>query len=264
MYNHCKILEVFISFRAKFFSEWNKRIMNLPHFHHEYFRKDFLYSELENEDDFRTVAEIFSLLSDTSRLRIFWLLCHSKECVLNIAEAMKMTNPAVSHHLKILKEAGLIESYRDGKEVFYAASKDEKSQALHGIVEKLMSVTCPDFESRNERINRNSEFMESQVKKIQEVHDFMCEHISERFMIDGLARKFGMNTTTLKTVFKDVYGTSLAAHIKEHRMEKAAELLANTQMGISEVAAAVGYESQSKFSAVFKEFYGTIPSDYKK
>ena len=99
---------------------------------------------------------------------------------------------------------------------------------------------------------------------MKKVHDFMCEHISERFTIDGLARRFGMNTTTLKTVFKDVYGTSLAAHIKEHRMKKAAELLSRTDLSISEVAAQVGYESQGKFSATFKEFYGTIPSGYKR
>ena len=183
---------------------------------------------------------------------------------MNIADFMEMTAPAVSHHLKILKDADLIESWRDGKEVFYSASDSEKSRTMHGIIERLMKTSCPDFESKHEKINERSEFQDRQIETVKKVHDFMCEHISERFTIDGLARRFCMNTTTLKTVFKDVYGTSLAAHIKEHRMKKAAELLSRTDLSISEVAAQVGYESQGKFSATFKEFYGTIPSGYKR
>lgn len=238
--------------------------MKLVHGHNEYFNLDLLKEILSDGNAVRETAECFAVFADGVRVRIFMLLCHTKQCVVNIADFMEMTAPAVSHHLKVLKDADLIESWRDGKEVFYSASDSERSRMMHGIIERLMKTSCPDFESRNERINENSEFMESQVKKIQKVHDFMCAHISERFTIEDLARKFAMNTTTLKTVFKDVYGTSLASHIKEHRMEKAAELLSKTDLSISEVAAQVGYESQGKFSATFKEFYGTIPSDYKR
>ncbi len=85
------------------------------HKEREYFKQDFIKGELSKSSEFQTVAQIFSLLADSSRLKIFWLLCHSSECVLNIAQIMNMTTPAVSHHLKILKEADLIESYRDEK-----------------------------------------------------------------------------------------------------------------------------------------------------
>ena len=73
-----------------------------------------------------------------------------------------------------------------------------------------------------------------------------------------------MNSTTLKTVFKDVYGTSLAAHIKEHRMEKAAELLQDLALTINEISSQVGYESQSKFSAAFKDYYEKSPVEFRK
>ena len=237
--------------------------MSFPHNHNEYFKTDFLCTELSKDSDFKTVAEIFALLSDTNRLKIFWFLCHTKECVQNIAVAMKMTNPAVSHHLKILKDADLIESWRDGKEVFYEAKFSAKTQILHSQIEKLMATDCPDFDSKHEKINENSEYLESQVNKIKEVHDYMKKNLFMRITIDELAKKFAMNPTTLKTVFKDVYGTSIAAHIKEHRMEKAAELLAQTDLSVSEIALQVGYESQSKFSASFKEFYKITPLEYK-
>ena len=73
-----------------------------------------------------------------------------------------------------------------------------------------------------------------------------------------------MNTTTLKRVFKQVYGETIAAHMKKHRMEAAAALLIKTQDDISLVAQAVGYESQSRFTTAFKETYGELPSEYRK
>lgn len=234
------------------------------HKEREYFKQDFIKGELSKSSEFQTVAQIFSLLADSSRLKIFWLLCHSNECVLNIAQIMNMTTPAVSHHLKILKEADLIESYRDEKEVFYSAASSAKAKSLHSIIESLMSLNCPDFDSKHEKINENSEYLENQVETIKNVHDFLLENLSKRITIEELSKNFAMNPTTLKTVFKDVYGTSLAAHIKEHRMEKAAELLTKTDKTVKEIAEEVGYESQSKFSAVFKDFFNVSPLEYKK
>lgn len=239
-------------------------ILTPIHSHDEYFKLDFLCNEISKTNDFKTVSELFSLFSDTNRLKIFWFLCHTKDCVLNISQIMQMTNPAVSHHLKILKDSGLIESYRDGKEVFYTVSLNEKTKTLHNFIEKLMFITCPDFDNNHEKINQNSEYLDNQVKTIKNVHDYMKENLEKRITIEELSKKFAMNSTTLKTVFKDVYGTSIAAHIKEHRMEKAAELLANTDFSINEIASSVGYESQSKFSMVFKDYYNLSPIEYRK
>ena len=58
--------------------------------------------------------------------------------------------------------------------------------------------------------------------------------------------------------------TSLAAHVKEHRMERAAELLLETGDSMAQIARAVGYESQSKFTTAFKEFYQTLPTEYRR
>ncbi len=89
------------------------------------------------------VSEAMKQLGDPSRLRIFWLLCHAEECVTNIACAVNMTSPAVSHHLKLLKSAGLITSRRAGKEVYYKAADSELVQSLHVIIEKVGMITCP-------------------------------------------------------------------------------------------------------------------------
>ena len=234
------------------------------HEYNEYFKIDFLRKQLSYQEDFQAVADSFSLMADPTRLKIFWLLCHSKECVLNIAQLLNMSNPSVSHHLKILKNAGLIESYRDQREVFYWASSNAKSQALHSIIEKILSINCPDFDSNHEAINKNSEFLENQIETIKKVHSYLTQNLSKRITIEELSKMFAMNPTTLKTVFKDVYGNSIAAHIKNHRMEKAAELLVCTQLPVNQIALEVGYESQSKFGVVFKEYFKQSPMEYKK
>ena len=78
-----------------------------------------------------------------SRIRIFGLLCHCEECVINLSAMVDMSSPAVSHHLKQLKSAGLIVSRRDGKEVYYRAADTEPAQNFHHMIEWLVKIACP-------------------------------------------------------------------------------------------------------------------------
>ena len=115
----------------------------LPHNHHNQPIEQTL-SKIASLDDFQMTADIFKQLSDPTRLRIFWLLCHNEECVLNIASIMKMSSPAVAHHLKQLKTYSLIESHRKGKEMYYKASSTKESILLHHFIDSLMDVICPN------------------------------------------------------------------------------------------------------------------------
>lgn len=116
----------------------------LPHNHHKGdIEAACLKEQLDRAEDFQTVADIFRLLDDTSRVRIFWLLCHCEECVINISAMMDMSSPAVSHHLRQLKSSGLIVGRREGKEVYYKAAETEQSMLLHQVIEKVMEISCP-------------------------------------------------------------------------------------------------------------------------
>ena len=88
------------------------------------------------------MADVFKQLGDSTQLRIFWILCHCEECVLNIAALLNMSSPAVSHHLRPLKNSGLITSRREGKEVYYKAADTEQTRLLHDMMEKVMQITC--------------------------------------------------------------------------------------------------------------------------
>ncbi len=115
----------------------------LPHYHGEGKETSGIRKQLNNIEDFQTIAEIFKQLGDTTRIRIFFLLCHCEECVINISAMLDMSSPAVSHHLRPLRNSGLIVSRRDGKEVYYRASDTPQSRLLHQMIEQVMEIACP-------------------------------------------------------------------------------------------------------------------------
>ena len=244
-------------------------IKELPHHHgDEHELKELTNNLSNNENNFSSVSELFKQLSDPTRIRIFWLLCHHEDCVLNIAAIMNMSSPAVSHHLKCLRDNNLVTTKRVGKEVYYKATNNAVSELLHKMIEDMIDITCPEDSHGdcccNHEHNNNSEFSNEQIEMIRDIHDYLSHHLDQRVTIESLSRIFPMNPTTIKLVFKSVYGGSIAAHIKEHRMEQAARLLNETDNSIAEIASLVGYNSQSKFTAAFKEFHGELPTDYRK
>jgi len=226
----------------------------LPHQHGE---KNLgnIKAALSKTAQFLTTAEIFKQLSDSTRLQIFWLLCHREECVINIAALLDMSSPAVSHHLRSLHESGLITSRRDGKEVYYMAAETETCELLHKSVEKVMEIACPE---------KAIDYSSSPEEIIHRIHAYLVEHLADRVTIEDLSKQFLMNPTTLKKLFKAVYGMSIAAQMKQHRMEHAAKLLLQTNHSMAQIAFAIGYESQSRFTTAFKGTYGMLPSVYRK
>ena len=80
----------------------------LPHAHDIPSHMDNIGAALTHTERFEIAADIFKQLSDTTRLRIFWMLCHTEQCVTNISALMDMSSPAVSHHLRVLRSCGLM------------------------------------------------------------------------------------------------------------------------------------------------------------
>ncbi|MCR5419219.1 MAG: metalloregulator ArsR/SmtB family transcription factor [Lachnospiraceae bacterium] len=118
-------------------------IKKLPHDHAHPVDCDDLIRLMPDADTILAVSEAMKQLGDPSRLRIFWLLCHCEECVTDIAAMVEMSSPAVSHHLRLLKDSGLIISQRKGKEMFYRAADTDLAQKLHHTIEEVASISCP-------------------------------------------------------------------------------------------------------------------------
>ena len=79
---------------------------------------------LPDEDELYDLAELFKVFGDSTRIRILYVLFQSELCVCDLAEALQMTQSAISHQLKILKQAKLVTGRREGKSVFYALADD--------------------------------------------------------------------------------------------------------------------------------------------
>lgn len=70
------------------------------------------------------VSELFKVFGDSTRIRILFVLFECEVCVCDLAEALNMTQSAISHQLKILKQSKLVKSRRDGKQVFYSLADE--------------------------------------------------------------------------------------------------------------------------------------------
>ena len=79
---------------------------------------------LQDDDDLYDLAELFKVFGDSTRIRILFVLFESEMCVCDIAQLLNMTQSAISHQLRILKQSQLVKSRRDGKSVFYSLADD--------------------------------------------------------------------------------------------------------------------------------------------
>ena len=113
----------------------------LPHDHGQ--SADEVMEKCPSSDDFQKVSELLRQLGDSSRVKLFWILCHCEECVINLSAMMDMSSPAVSHHLRQLRSAELIVSRREGKEVYYKAADNVQAAVFHWLIEEMLEISCP-------------------------------------------------------------------------------------------------------------------------
>ena len=83
------------------------------------------------------LSELFKVFGDGTRVRILYVLLEAEVCVCDLAALLGMTQSAVSHQLRILKQARLIKARRDGKTVFYSLADDHVATLLRQGMEHI-------------------------------------------------------------------------------------------------------------------------------
>ena len=93
---------------------------------------------MPDEDKLYDLAELFKCFGDSTRIRILFALFESEMCVCDIADTLNMTQSAVSHQLKILKQAKLIDFRREGKSVIYKLADVHVSSIIAQGIEHIL------------------------------------------------------------------------------------------------------------------------------
>ena len=79
---------------------------------------------MPEETELYDLAELFKVFGDSTRIRILFVLFEAVVCVCDLAQVLQMTQSAISHQLKILKQNKLVKSRREGKSIFYSLADD--------------------------------------------------------------------------------------------------------------------------------------------
>ena len=100
---------------------------------------DEVRNKLPDVEELYDLAELFKVFGDTTRIRILYGLFEAEMCVCDIAQLLNMTQSAISHQLRALKQSKLVKYRRDGKTVFYSLAdghiKTIFDQALEHVLE---------------------------------------------------------------------------------------------------------------------------------
>ena len=91
-----------------------------------------------DEDRLKELADFFKVFADTTRLRILSVLFQSEMCVCDLAEVLGMTQSAITHQLRILKQKKLVKNRREGKTVFYSLADGHIQTIMNQGMEHIM------------------------------------------------------------------------------------------------------------------------------
>ena len=128
------------------------------------------------------------------------------------------------------------------------------------VQELLLFLSMVDVAEEKQR----EYYTSPQVEIVKQIHKRLISDLQERPTIEDLSKEFLINTATLKSTFKGIYGQPIGTYMKEYRIRQAAALLRQTQATIAEIANKVGYENQSKFATAFRDVLNVAPAEYRK
>lgn len=98
---------------------------------------DAVSKNMPDEEELFDLAEFYKVFGDSTRIKILYVLFEAEMCVCDIARLLNMTVSAISHQLRVLKNARLVKQRRDGKTVFYSLADDHVRTIISMGVEHI-------------------------------------------------------------------------------------------------------------------------------
>ena len=94
--------------------------------------------QMPAEEELYDLAELFKVFGDSTRIRILFVLFEAEVCVCDLAQILGMTQSAISHQLRMLKQMKLVKNRREGKTVFYSLADDHIQTIMNQGMEHIL------------------------------------------------------------------------------------------------------------------------------
>lgn len=130
---------------------------------------------------------------------------------------------------------------------------------------KKFAILDDYFNSANRKTEYQCPFLNQKenVTKVRDAKEFLLKDLQNAPTIKELAKEVALNEHNLKTGFKEIYGKTIHAFLKDYKMSKARELILKREFQIAEIADQLGYTNVSHFIDAFKNKYGVTPKKFE-
>ncbi len=176
--------------------------------HNHQARLEAVRSQMPEDELLCDLGDLFKVFGDTTRIKILYSLFESELCVCAIAELLGMTQSAISHQLKVLKDAKLVRSRREGKTVYYSLADDHVSliigQGYNHITEgdhlmrksfMMEDLDCAHCASK----------MEEGIRKLEGVSEVTVNFFAQKLIIEADEERFDDIMKEAQRIVKKVH-----------------------------------------------------------
>ncbi len=217
------------------------------------------YTAQKGDIIFVNVGEFHSI--DKNRGSYQMSICTFNPAILHsIGGNIGIISPHISFDK--LKECGIENEISDSFDVLYTEinSKEKYSNILfQANLIKICGLLLRNFESP--ALNKNDV---SKIASFQKILEYLSENYSDSITLETIAEKFNYNPVYISRLFVANAGVNFKFYLDNIRVRKATEMLLKTDMTVSEISSACGYDTIRTFNNVFKKVMGVTPSDIRK
>ena len=143
--------------------------------------------QMPPDEKLNRLAELFKVFGDPTRVKILYSLFESELCVCAIAELLGMTQSAISHQLKVLKDANLVSFRREGKTIYYSLADDHVNliiaQGFNHITEEERMVKNT-YMMEDLDCAHCAAKMEEQIRKLEGVSEVSINFFAQKMIIE--------------------------------------------------------------------------------
>ncbi len=195
-------------------------------------RKPFLRRRLNQGDSLN--KQLYEVFLDTDHEKVF---AYFGSYNLKMADVMAS--------LKKVKAKGMI-----------------RIMQIEGLVYQILSMHMMQHNREVKNKRMSTSLLKRELKQVRDYAKKIEKNIAKDFSLEEISAETGLTQAKLQEGFKLLYNKTVTEYIRNARLGVARELIANSEMNISEVVYSIGFTSRSYFSKIFKEKFGVSPSDF--